>query len=246
MDYFDIDSTKSTPLYLQLADSIKRAIQSGRLRHDDILPTEKDLCNAFSCSRIVTQMAYDTLVKQSYVYRIQGKGTFVSHQPQRTVRIERILQIDVFGKIDHEPLTRSTVLHSVAKEAAPIAALLECVEMMPIIHDLRVFRVGSNPVLLQSCYVPVSSNPETWPVLTNEDAFFVWLEKATGQAIQSVKNRVGVIALEPWEAQILHVSKDVGAHICRSIVNSEAGKPIAYVETRLPATSFRIEITHHE
>jgi GntR family transcriptional regulator len=246
MDYFQIDATKTTPLYLQMAYSVKNAIEQGVLRHDDPLPTEKELCSAFSCSRIVAKMAYDWLIKEHCVYRVKGKGTFVFHQWKHTVRIERILQIDTLGHLNGQSIERTTVFTSESPEYARIAALLGVDESATILYYLRVFRFAKQPLLLQACYVPASFVIKDTHPLQNEQSFFAWLEVALGQSIGSVRNRVGVVALEPWEAAMLHVAPGLGSHVCRSVVLSQSDKPFAYVEMRLPGTSFQIEVTHRE
>jgi GntR family transcriptional regulator len=246
MDYFTIDVTLSTPLYLQIAQSIKNAIHNGVLRYGDLLPTEKELCNAFYCSRIVAKMAYDLLAHEHYVDRIQGKGTYVSNRPKWTINIEKILQIDVQGHIDSHPITRKKTYHNISNDFTRVSATLELDINEKMVHYQRVFYVGVNPILLQSCYVPESlCHNHSFP-LSDDQSFFSWLEASCHTVIDSVKNRVGVVGLESWESHMLNVTKDSAAHICRAIIIGQQQKPIAYVEMRLPYTSFRLEITNDE
>ena len=148
MNYFCIDTTTTKPLYLQIAQSIKNAIDTGLLRHADLLPTEKDLCNAFSCSRIVAKMAYDVLASEHYVERIQGKGTFVSNRPKWTVNIDKILQLDSIGKHNDHVITRKTVFHAIHCDYSRVASILGLDLKERMIHYQRVFFIDHNPILL--------------------------------------------------------------------------------------------------
>ena len=56
MNYIRINKFSKVPLYVQLYDSIKAAIQSGQLKDKDKLPPEEVLCSLYDlrllCHRI--------------------------------------------------------------------------------------------------------------------------------------------------------------------------------------------------
>ena len=49
MDYITINKYSLVPLYSQLKESIKEAIQNGILKPGDKLPTEHEICNHLIC-----------------------------------------------------------------------------------------------------------------------------------------------------------------------------------------------------
>jgi GntR family transcriptional regulator len=78
MKYIHLNKFLSTPLYIQLKDSIRKAILSNELKDNDQLPTEASLCSIFNISRPVVRQAYNELIKEGLLTRIQGKGSFVN------------------------------------------------------------------------------------------------------------------------------------------------------------------------
>jgi len=66
-----------TPLYTQLADLIRTDITKGKLKKGDILPTEKELGESYSVSRITVRGALSILVEEGLIYRKKGRGTIV-------------------------------------------------------------------------------------------------------------------------------------------------------------------------
>jgi LacI family transcriptional regulator len=66
------------PFYLQIADHLKRQIESGQIRPNDCLPTEMALMASWSVSRQTVRTALASLEREGYIHRIPGKGTFVS------------------------------------------------------------------------------------------------------------------------------------------------------------------------
>lgn len=66
------------PLYMQIQQHFKDMILQGRLRENDKIPSEKELMEQFDVSRITVANALMQLVKDGWIYRIPGRGSFVS------------------------------------------------------------------------------------------------------------------------------------------------------------------------
>ncbi|QAY77871.1 GntR family transcriptional regulator [Sphingosinicella sp. BN140058] len=73
------------PLYLQLQQLLRSAIQESRIAKDMAIPTERDLSEEFDVSRITVRKAVDGLVDEGLLTRRRGAGTFVVGQ-----RVEKI------------------------------------------------------------------------------------------------------------------------------------------------------------
>lgn len=78
-----VDSCKAEPLYVQLKNQLLMNINSGVYARGQKIPTESELVQQFSVSRITVRRALDELEKSGLLVRHQGKGTFVSDQPLR-------------------------------------------------------------------------------------------------------------------------------------------------------------------
>jgi GntR family transcriptional regulator len=66
------------PLWLQLKSILQGQIQRGELLPDSRLYSEHELCRIYGISRTVVREALNELVHDRFIYRIQGKGTFIS------------------------------------------------------------------------------------------------------------------------------------------------------------------------
>lgn len=71
-------SMKRIPLYSRVRDYILEQIRKEEWRANDQLPTEAVLAGQFGVSRFTIKKALSDLVEEGLVYRIQGKGTFIS------------------------------------------------------------------------------------------------------------------------------------------------------------------------
>ena len=77
--YFSVDHRNPTPLYAQLAQSIKEEIRSGSIPFGEKLPSENELSELCSLSRMTVRNALAELVNDHYVEKLHGKGTFVCY-----------------------------------------------------------------------------------------------------------------------------------------------------------------------
>ena len=83
------------PLYLAIYKDLLKQIEGGLFSEGKKLPTEKELADKYKVSRITCKKAFDMLVKNGYVYRIPGKGTFVKdlENAERTIYNEKSVNI---------------------------------------------------------------------------------------------------------------------------------------------------------
>ena len=65
------------PIYMQLRDSIIKKIEDGDYLPDEMIPSEREMAQLYDINRMTVKNAIEVLVKDGYLYRIQGKGTFV-------------------------------------------------------------------------------------------------------------------------------------------------------------------------
>ncbi|BFH67554.1 hypothetical protein J27TS7_17040 [Paenibacillus dendritiformis] len=68
-----------SPLYVQVHRYIEERIRRGVLKPNDRIPTEKELMEQFKVSRITVVNALSALVKDGWIYRVPGRGSFVSN-----------------------------------------------------------------------------------------------------------------------------------------------------------------------
>ena len=72
-----VDFQAGKPVYLQLADQIRYAAASGRLKPDEPLPALRPLAEELRINRNTIAKAYAELESQGLIETIQGKGYYV-------------------------------------------------------------------------------------------------------------------------------------------------------------------------
>ena len=74
---FQVDFQAGKPVYLQLADQIRYAAASGRLRSGEALPSLRPLAEELRINRNTIAKAYAELESQGIIETIPGKGFFL-------------------------------------------------------------------------------------------------------------------------------------------------------------------------
>ncbi|MFP4016637.1 MAG: GntR family transcriptional regulator, partial [Halanaerobiales bacterium] len=90
------------PLYLQISDYILEKIKDHSYDVGDTIPPERDLSQQFNVSRVTVRKAIKELVHLGYLYRVQGKGTFVFGKD--SVNIKKNKSIGVILDYCHKEL----------------------------------------------------------------------------------------------------------------------------------------------
>lgn len=65
------------PKYYALKKAIIKKIDMEEYASDQPIPSERELIDKYQISRITVRKAIDELVNEGYLYKIQGKGTYV-------------------------------------------------------------------------------------------------------------------------------------------------------------------------
>lgn len=72
---------RSIPLYRQIQEDIRANISSGEWREGSRVASESEMQNYYHVSSITVKNALNGLVDEGLIFRIKGKGTFVSANP---------------------------------------------------------------------------------------------------------------------------------------------------------------------
>lgn len=75
---FKPDPAAASPLYLQLAQALSKAIAEGHYQADEALPSERVLAEALDVSRVTARNAIERLVEQGLIVRKRGSGNYIA------------------------------------------------------------------------------------------------------------------------------------------------------------------------
>jgi len=78
-DFIQIDGYSITPKYLQLTNSILKAVETGKIAKDYLLPSINELSYQLDLSRDTIEKGYKHLKKIGVINSVPGKGYYISN-----------------------------------------------------------------------------------------------------------------------------------------------------------------------
>ena len=91
-----ISNSIDTPIYEQIASSIKESILKGDLVGGEALPSIRSLARDLRISNITTKRAYEELEHDGFITSVPGKGYFVKKKS------EEFLKKEIYTKIEEK------------------------------------------------------------------------------------------------------------------------------------------------
>jgi len=197
-----IDREDPQKLYLQLFEILQKKIKSSEWALGSQIPTEEELCNMFGVSRATVRTAVLELVRQGYLKRQQGKGTYI----YKNIVSEGLTMLTNFRELLFEAeLTFSTdvLARTVMMPVDDLDVKLEIPKDKHIIYIKRLRSVEGEPVMLQESYIPYHVCPLLLEEEIEHQSLFDLFEKKYGIKVTRVKNYIEVAYVNSDEARLL-------------------------------------------
>ena len=84
-----MEYNSALPIYLQVAQSIKRDIVTGKLAPGDKLPSVRELAVNYTINPNTVSRVYKELETEQVCFTKRGMGTFVTEDTQRVAKMKR-------------------------------------------------------------------------------------------------------------------------------------------------------------
>jgi DNA-binding GntR family transcriptional regulator len=81
-----IDPLAPLPPYRQIADILRRRIESGQYQPDTRIPTESELIEAFEVARTTARRAIAVLRDEGLIYTVPQRGSYVARRSSASNR----------------------------------------------------------------------------------------------------------------------------------------------------------------
>lgn len=191
------------PMYRKIADAIRDKISTGEYRVGQALPTEAQLRQAFSVSRVTVRQALKLLIENEELESVQGSGTYVK---ANKVNYDIHQQSSFAEKWEHRKgVTHSDVLvFEVAAASIAMAELLDIEEGQRIYYVKRVRYFDDNPIAVEETWMPTDMFPDlTYQVMQGSKYRFI--EQQKGMVIDRSEQEI-IPVLPPQEiAELLGI-----------------------------------------
>jgi GntR family transcriptional regulator len=236
LNQFTFDPANFTPKFIQVAQILREAIDQGRYKPGEKLPSEKELVQEFGVSRITAIAALDELVKAHLAFRERGRGTFVAKP-----FVSNFSFFTSYTEDMHErglnPSSRLISLQiqppdpqTAEKLKVPAEGTYYCL--------VRVRLANNEPVALQHAYLPMELYPDLAAQDFEQQYLYEVIRRTYGFKPTWAEAIVESAAASAEEASLLKVKTGAPVLMLWNLTLDDRYLPLEYVRSVYRADRF--------
>jgi len=241
VDIFDF-----APRYHQLYNVICKKIEDHDWQPQQAIPPERELSNIFGVSRATARLAIDKLIEKGYLYRLHGRGTFVS--PEKLRKFSELSCLSFKDRVrnsGHIPSQKIIGLKWI-EPTEKIRELLDLPDKVDQIQKLdRLFFIDGEHNSLNTSYLKLPYGGEITKEELEETGSLYALLGAKFNFIPTIENQViqATVANEQ-EARLLDVKVGAPLMHIKSMVWTHEREIMEFVEIFHRGDRFKIYVNH--
>ncbi|MFH2076000.1 MAG: GntR family transcriptional regulator [Pseudomonadota bacterium] len=139
----------------QIIQALTAEIEENQLKPYDRLPSEKELCEQWQTSRSTVRKAMDQLTDRGKIFRVPGKGSFVSF-PKISHQTSHILSFSEKMKAQNLAVETKLILKEIIDPGEEVAAILQLTKSARALKIQRLRIVNGEPLALQTAFMPAN------------------------------------------------------------------------------------------
>lgn len=228
-EIFKIDHQSKLPLYDQIERNLRDLIINGKLTPGEIVPSEWELVQLYGVSRLTVRRALDELVRQNWLERKHGVGTFVRQPVTASISASKLSFTEQMRSIGRRPSSQ-LVNQRATPATTKIARLLRIQEGGPIIEITRLRLADEEPILLETSCLSL----ERFPLLANyswteNESLYQILNTEYGITVTGLDHTLKPVLLTETEAHYLQAKAGAPSILSEIVAFSKNGAPVEYV-----------------
>jgi len=241
MDIDMIDKSISTPLFQQIEDWIKEQIETGALKPGHQIPSELEMVDRFSISRMTIRRAIERLAVAGILYRIPGKGTFVAEEKTPYTPSTVYSFSTTMRSLGYEVVTKVLLLDTIS---APkdISKDLSIEPGEEVIRLKRLRYINQVPVAMHLSYILYSKFSGLLQEDLTSKPLSAVMERVSGLRIIKSKDYVEATLARDEEAKLLDVTEDAPLLLVRGIAFTEGEIPVRTTKAVYRGDRFRFYV----
>src|SRR6266571_534355 len=213
-------------------------------RVGDAIPSERRLSAEYGMSRLTVRAALDELVREGYLVRRHGSGTFVS-EPKIAQQLTLTSFTEDMRRRGMVADSRTISLENV--HAGPQVARALNISPADRVFQIRRLRLADGePMALETLHVPVSLVPGLTGAQMEHASWYELLEERYNVVIASGLQTIEPTVTNEEESELLHVPLHSPAFLFERTSFTPHGETVEYVRSIYRGDRYRLvaELLH--
>ncbi len=219
------------PLYIQIADKLRREINSSVYQKGDQLPTEAELSVRFGVNRHTLRRSIEVLRTEGLVRVDRGRGMFVASTPITYALGKRVRYNDAL-KAQGLQTSYQTLAITTIPADAKVAKRLALAINTPVVLFERLSLADGQPISVSSSYFPSILFPNLSERCQQYHSISKLLQQEYGCDHIRHSTRISARIVQPKDARLLELPANAPILLTESINVDQTGRRIEYGVTR--------------
>jgi GntR family transcriptional regulator len=237
-----VNKDSPVPLYYQLKNIICEMIENEELKADEVVPTERELCELHGISRMTANKAIANLVNEGLLYRERGKGTFVAKKKEKHP-LHTLLSFT--EDIERRGLSVETKIISFERKLATkkIQHDLQLGTEQEVFEITRLRSVDGEPYAIETAYLSAILCEGLSAAKLENNSLYKILDSQFDLQVEYANQTIEPVLVNDYESQILQVKQKTLALLFSRLTYGKQNIPIEVTKAIYRSDRYKFEIT---
>lgn len=222
-----------------VASEMRNLIEKGVFKASEKLPSERELCELFNCSRTMLRKSLNTLEKEGWIETIDKKGHFVS-MPRYQLKLNAFQSNSSILNSYNVTAQKKLIEFSMMSANVDIALKLDVPLGTDVIFIKRLRIVDNKPVMIESSYILKELCPDLKEEYVIDYSFYEVLAERYGVNVDRSKQTITVEKATKEEARLLDIDENTHIINKKEFVYSDINQLIEYTENIMLIERFEL------
>lgn len=226
------------PRYYQLKEIIRQKVTGGQWGPGTSIPSEREFCEMYGLSRMTARQSITELVNEGYLYREQGKGTFVA-QPKIT---QQLIQLTGFTE-DMEARSKRPATQVLNRAMVPAdEATATALRIKPgqlIFKTQRLRLANGEPLAVETALVNFIGCEHLLDEDLERQSLYQLLETKYGQPPLEADQELEARLAGEEEARWLKISRGDPVLLIRRTTYTDRNQPLEFARSFYRGDKYR-------
>ncbi|HEX5685898.1 MAG TPA: GntR family transcriptional regulator [Ideonella sp.] len=237
-----LDRNAESPLWTQFRDSLRGLILNGELAIGAKLPTEAELGEQFGISRIVVREALADLVRSGLIYKIKGRGAFVSARERDEDFVSTVLGFSDEMERKGRTVRTQVLVQELRAPTTPEAHALALAEGDQVVALKRLRSVDGELQLLVETAIPADLAPGLHRTRLENRSLYDVLRRQYGLRIVRAERWIDAVLPDAETCRLLELATPEALLRIESIAYGPSGRPLEHYRALHRCATSRLHV----
>ncbi len=195
----------NTPLYMEIYLDIFKKIRDGIYLENSPIASERELCLSYHVSRSTIRQAMLLLYENGYVYKVQGRGTYVKPSMFEQPLYKFYSFTDELKK-NNMDICNSIISCETIKLDTNLSSILNRPKDDLFHKIVRLRTVKNSPLMIESTYLPKNRFFKIERSLLENGSLYAYLKSNYSLNVDNALETFKPILPKAWQAELLNIS----------------------------------------